>query len=123
MPRRLSLAAGIGAAIAFAASVGASAAAELIAPDTTSFTLDNGLEVVVVEDHRAPVAYHLVLYKVGAADEPPGKSADDPTGQRPGRSHQDPRSAGGVDIAWGFGGHQQTHRRRNGAIVLFTVLE
>lgn len=40
----------------------------------TTFTLDNGLEVVVIEDHRVPVATHMVWYKVGSADEPPGKS-------------------------------------------------
>jgi len=38
------------------------------------FTLDNGLEVVVIPDHRAPVVTHMVWYKVGAADETPGKS-------------------------------------------------
>jgi zinc protease len=36
--------------------------------------LSNGLEVVVVPDHRAPVVTHMVWYKVGAADETPGKS-------------------------------------------------
>ena len=38
------------------------------------FTLANGLEVVVVPDHRAPVVTHMIWYKVGAADETPGKS-------------------------------------------------
>ncbi|MGV8831993.1 MAG: M16 family metallopeptidase [Devosia sp.] len=38
------------------------------------FTLDNGLEVVVIPDHRAPVVTHMVWYKVGSADEPAGKS-------------------------------------------------
>lgn len=42
--------------------------------DPTTFTLDNGLEVVVIENHRAPVVTHMVWYKVGAADEPAGKS-------------------------------------------------
>ncbi|SDE50259.1 zinc protease [Rhodospira trueperi] len=42
--------------------------------DADSFTLDNGLQVVVVENHRVPVVAHMVWYKVGAADEPPGKS-------------------------------------------------
>ncbi len=37
------------------------------------FTLGNGLEVVVVPDHRAPVVTHMIWYKVGAADETPGK--------------------------------------------------
>ena len=40
----------------------------------SSFTLGNGLEVVVVPDHRAPVVTHMIWYKVGAADETPGKS-------------------------------------------------
>ncbi|MGR3290227.1 MAG: M16 family metallopeptidase, partial [Paracoccaceae bacterium] len=44
------------------------------AAEVTTFTLDNGLEVVVLEDHRAAVVVHMVWYKVGAADEPPGKS-------------------------------------------------
>lgn len=44
------------------------------AADISSFSLDNGMEVVVVEDHRAPVVVHTVWYKVGAADEAPGKS-------------------------------------------------
>jgi zinc protease len=44
------------------------------AADISSFSLDNGLDVVVVEDHRAPVVVHTVWYKVGAADEAPGKS-------------------------------------------------
>jgi len=39
-----------------------------------SFTLDNGLQVVVVENHRAPIVMHMVWYKVGAADEAPGES-------------------------------------------------
>ena len=38
------------------------------------FHLGNGLEVVVVPDHRAPVVTHMIWYKVGAADETPGKS-------------------------------------------------
>jgi len=40
----------------------------------TSFTLDNGLKVVVIEDHRTPVVTHMIWYKVGSADEPPTKS-------------------------------------------------
>jgi len=42
--------------------------------DPETFTLDNGLQVVVVSNHRAPIVQHMVWYKVGAADEPPGKS-------------------------------------------------
>ena len=44
------------------------------APDVADFTLGNGLEVVVIPDHRAPVVTHMIWYKVGAADETPGKS-------------------------------------------------
>ncbi|MEL6473460.1 MAG: pitrilysin family protein [Pseudomonadota bacterium] len=40
----------------------------------STFTLDNGMEVVVLPDHRAPVVTHMVWYKVGAAHEAPGKS-------------------------------------------------
>ena len=40
----------------------------------TDFTLDNGMQVVVVEDHRAPVVTHMVWYRAGSADEPAGKS-------------------------------------------------
>jgi zinc protease len=42
--------------------------------DPTTFTLANGMQVVVVENHRAPVVAHWVWYKVGTADSPPGKS-------------------------------------------------
>lgn len=44
------------------------------AVEVTSYKLDNGLDVVVIEDHRAPVVVHMVWYRAGAADEPPGKS-------------------------------------------------
>ena len=51
---------------------GASAEDAAWTPET--FTLDNGMQVVVVPDHRAPVVTHMVWYKVGAVDEEPGKS-------------------------------------------------
>jgi len=38
------------------------------------FTLENGLELVVIEDHRAPVVTQMIWYRVGAADEPAGHS-------------------------------------------------
>lgn len=50
----------------------APAAAALFHPKV--HTLANGMQVVVIEDHRAPVVAHMVWYKLGAADEPPGKS-------------------------------------------------
>ncbi len=43
-------------------------------PQVADFKLANGLEIVVLPDHRAPVVTHMVWYKVGAADETPGKS-------------------------------------------------
>jgi zinc protease len=39
-----------------------------------SFTLANGMQVVVIPDHRTPVVTQMVWYKVGSADETPGKS-------------------------------------------------
>lgn len=42
------------------------------APET--LRLANGLQVIVLPDHRAPVVTHMVWYFAGAADEPPGKS-------------------------------------------------
>ncbi len=42
--------------------------------DVSSFTLGNGMQVVVIPDRRAPVVTHMVWYKVGAADEPQGKA-------------------------------------------------
>ena len=38
------------------------------------FTLDNGLEVILVPNDRAPVVTSMIWYKVGAADEPMGLS-------------------------------------------------
>jgi zinc protease len=62
------------AALAVAASTLASIAASAGGPQISHFTLANGLEVVVIPDHRAPVVTHMVWYKVGSADETPGKS-------------------------------------------------
>ena len=63
-----SLAAGLFALLALPAF------AEEAAWAPSTFTLDNGMDVVVIPDHRAPVVTHMVWYKVGAADEAPGKS-------------------------------------------------
>lgn len=46
----------------------------LAAGNVTTFTLKNGMQAVVIEDHRAPVVMHMVWYRVGSADEQPGKS-------------------------------------------------
>lgn len=48
------------------------APAELFSPET--FTLSNGMQAVVIPNHRVPVVSHMVWYRVGAADEPAGKS-------------------------------------------------
>ena len=50
------------------------AVAQQRGPEVADFTLANGLELVVIPDHRAPVVTHMIWYKVGAADETPGKS-------------------------------------------------
>lgn len=46
--------------------------ANIFNPET--FTLKNGMQVVVISNHRAPVVRHMVWYKVGGADEAPGES-------------------------------------------------
>ena len=46
--------------------------AKVFEPET--FTLDNGLEVVVITNRRAPIVTHMIWYKVGAADEAPGET-------------------------------------------------
>lgn len=43
-------------------------------PPTHEFRLDNGLKVLVREDHRAPVVTVMVWYGIGSADEPPGRT-------------------------------------------------
>ncbi len=43
-------------------------------PRVASARLDNGLDIVVVPDHRAPVVTHMVWYRNGSADDPIGKS-------------------------------------------------
>jgi len=44
------------------------------APAVSEFKLANGLDVVVIPDHRAPVVTNMIWYKAGSADEAPGKS-------------------------------------------------
>jgi zinc protease len=61
----------LGAGVAVALTLTLPAAAD---EPVTTFTLDNGLNVVVIEDHRAPVVVQMIWYRVGAADEPPGHS-------------------------------------------------
>ncbi len=48
------------------------ARAAVFSPET--FTLKNGMQVVVIPNHRVPVVTHMVWYAVGSADEGPGES-------------------------------------------------
>lgn len=38
------------------------------------FTLKNGLEVIVIPNHRVPAVSHMLWYRIGASDDPSGKS-------------------------------------------------
>jgi len=74
MPKRLIclpavLAVALGVMISFARADAVSPG-----PAVDHFTLPNGLEVVVIPDHRTPVVTQMIWYKVGSADETPGKS-------------------------------------------------
>lgn len=65
------------AAFAFATLLSTVAGAAGATPQTAapaSFTLDNGMQVLVIPDHRTPVVTQMIWYKVGSADETPGKS-------------------------------------------------
>ena len=53
---------------------GALAQTTLTSAPPVTFTLSNGLQVVVIPDHRTPVVTEMIWYKVGSADETQGKS-------------------------------------------------
>ena len=59
------------ALILTAAAWATSASADIKA---SQFTLQNGLQVVVIPDHRAPVVTHMLWYRVGGVDDPAGLS-------------------------------------------------
>ena len=65
--------AALASVLAFASS-GALAQTTVTSAPPASFTLGNGLQVVVIPDHRTPVVTQMIWYKVGSADETPGKS-------------------------------------------------
>ena len=46
----------------------------LYGADVQEYTLRNGLKVLIVEEHKAPVATFQIWYRVGSRDEPAGKS-------------------------------------------------
>ena len=64
----------------FAAMAVAMVLSSAVAPQAASnfnakdYWLDNGLQLVVIENHRAPIVTHMVWYRVGAIDEYEGKS-------------------------------------------------
>ncbi|MGB6252600.1 MAG: pitrilysin family protein [Bradyrhizobium sp.] len=70
---RVSLFAGMIAALAVSPNAATAETTATPAPPA-SFTLGNGLRVVVIPDHRTPVVTQMIWYKVGSADETPGKS-------------------------------------------------
>jgi zinc protease len=71
-PRFVSVAAALISLVTF--SAGAAAQTTFASEPPASFTLPNGLQVVVIQDHRTPVVTQMIWYKVGSADETPGKS-------------------------------------------------
>lgn len=62
------------AALALLFTLAPAGAQTITAPPPATFTLGNGMRVVVIPDHRTPVVTQMVWYKVGSADETPGKS-------------------------------------------------
>src|SRR3982074_99995 len=61
--------------LTFTFSAGGARAQTMVTSERpASFTLGNGLQVVVIPDHRTPVVTQMIWYKVGSADETPGKS-------------------------------------------------
>ena len=71
----LGVAAGVAGVMGgFTASHAAVAAPKAASGKATQFTLKNGMQLLVVPDHRAPVVTHMVWYHVGGTDDPPGLS-------------------------------------------------
>lgn len=60
--------------LVLASSAGAPTLASAGLFDARMFQLANGMQVVLIPDHRAPVVTHMLWYRVGSADETPGKS-------------------------------------------------
>src|SRR5271169_3406649 len=70
---RITLSAALLSGVVFSAS-GALAQTSVTSAPPATFTLGNGLTVIVIPDHRTPVVTQMIWYKVGSADETPGKS-------------------------------------------------
>ncbi|MCZ6446801.1 MAG: pitrilysin family protein [Alphaproteobacteria bacterium] len=64
----------IGALAGFGAAAALPPLARAAVFNPKTFTLANGLTVVVIENHRMPVVRQMLFYRVGSADDPPGKS-------------------------------------------------
>lgn len=62
------------AALVLAACVASSGAHADGKQPIETFTLKNGMLVVVLPNHRVAAVNHMLWFKVGAADDPPGKS-------------------------------------------------
>src|ERR1700743_342559 len=62
------------AALVFSTTAAFAQAPTFNSEPPASFTLPNGLQVVVIQDHRTPVVTQMVWYKFGSSDETPGKS-------------------------------------------------
>ena len=69
--RHAIIGAGLGVVVALPAELPSATAAVFGAK---SFSLANGLQVVVVSNHRVPIVTHMIYYRVGAIDEPAGQS-------------------------------------------------
>jgi zinc protease len=70
---RASWFAGLLAGLTVSSTIALAQATALPSPPAT-FTLANGLQVVVIPDRRTPVVTQMIWYKVGSADETSGKS-------------------------------------------------
>jgi zinc protease len=64
---------GLAAALSLAA-LGVASTRAKAEPHVSTFNLANGMQVVVIPDHRVPVVTHMVWYRAGAADDPWGTS-------------------------------------------------
>jgi len=73
--RRIVAAFAVAAALVCGAlSTPVTAAPDDDAPKTFQFALQNGMQVLVVPDHRAPVVTQMLWFRVGSDDDPPGYS-------------------------------------------------
>ncbi len=77
MKRIKGLSAAFGALLsmmAWAPGAFAEGSPQAAAEPVESYTLENGLEVIVIPNHRVPAVSHMIWYRIGAADDPLGKS-------------------------------------------------